>query len=192
MLFVDGGHQRGCWWEDLVDEDEDGLVGGQLDALADDVDELADCQVCWYEVLLLVDGSDVTLLDLFADNLEENSVLAVAPWIVEAVGSGGSGSGECLGERARQFPVGKRMFFEILTGIRSRYFWRIRSASALRFSKGCSSLNLDRILVGVGEAVARLRCARMGCCASGWRTGSARLRSDLECCWGYGESYTCR
>lgn len=33
-----------------------------------------------------------------------------------------------------------------LTGMRSRYFWRIRSASALRFSKGCSSLNLDRMV----------------------------------------------
>lgn len=43
VLFVDRGHERGCWWEDLVDKDEDGLVGGQLDALADDVDELADC-----------------------------------------------------------------------------------------------------------------------------------------------------
>ena len=34
-----------------------------------------------------------------------------------------------------------------LTGMRSEYFCRIRSASALRFSKGCSSLNLERILV---------------------------------------------
>lgn len=33
-----------------------------------------------------------------------------------------------------------------LTGIRSAYFCRIRSASALRFSNGCSSLNLDLIL----------------------------------------------
>ena len=32
------------------------------------------------------------------------------------------------------------------TGMRSLYFCRIRSASALRFSKGCSSLNFDRIL----------------------------------------------
>ena len=41
-----------------------------------------------------------------------------------------------------------------LTGIRSAYFCRIRSASALRFSKGCSSLNLERILsvyVGYGR-----------------------------------------
>ena len=32
-----------------------------------------------------------------------------------------------------------------LTGMRSAYFCRIRSASALRFSNGCSSLNLERI-----------------------------------------------
>ncbi len=31
--------------------------------------------------------------------------------------------------------------------MRSLYFWRMRSASALRFSKGCSSLNLERILM---------------------------------------------
>ena len=33
----------------------------------------------------------------------------------------------------------------VRTGIRSEYFWRILSASALRFSKGCSSLNLERM-----------------------------------------------
>jgi hypothetical protein len=31
--------------------------------------------------------------------------------------------------------------------MRSLYFWRMRSASALRFSKGCSSLNLDRMVM---------------------------------------------
>src|SRR5688572_9807146 len=36
-----------------------------------------------------------------------------------------------------------------LTGMRSEYFWRMRSASALRFSKGCSSLNLLLILAVV-------------------------------------------
>lgn len=60
-----------------------------------------------------------------------------------------------VGER-EQGPVGiQRELFEAavhrstggpLTGMRSVYFWRIRSASALRFSKGCSSLNLLRIL----------------------------------------------
>lgn len=37
---------------------------------------------------------------------------------------------------------------EALTGMRSAYFWRMRSASALRFSKGCSSLNFDRMIAG--------------------------------------------
>lgn len=40
-----------------------------------------------------------------------------------------------------------------LTGMRSEYFWRIRSASALRFSKGCSSLNLLRILALGGKGL---------------------------------------
>lgn len=147
VLLVDGGHQRGRWWENLVDKDKDGLVRGQLDALADDVDELADCQVCWDEILLLVDGSNVTLLDLFADNLREECVSVVSRG-VEVVGSSG-------GRRRWRWLVQTMMLFGGLTGMRSRYFWRIRSASALRFSKGCSSLNLDRILVEVGEAVAR-------------------------------------
>ena len=70
MLLVDAGHQGGSWWENLVDEDEDGLLWGQLDALADDVDELADGEVCWDEILLLVDGGDLGLLDLLADDLD--------------------------------------------------------------------------------------------------------------------------
>lgn len=61
---------------------------------------------------------------------------------------------------------------ESLTGMRSLYFWRIRSASALRFSKGCSSLNLDLILFdgsgrfrkGVGF---RSRARPCGCLSMG-------------------------
>jgi hypothetical protein len=34
----------------------------------------------------------------------------------------------------------------LLTGMRSAYFCLMRSASALRFSNGCSSLNLERML----------------------------------------------
>lgn len=41
--------------------------------------------------------------------------------------------------------VDMRDSVERRTGMRSAYFCRIRSASALRFSKGCSSLNFDRI-----------------------------------------------
>jgi len=78
-------------------------------------------------------------------------VSAVARRVVKAGPGSGGEDGRGRATRARGWDKG--WCVEALTGIRSRYFWRIRSASALRFSKGCSSLNLDRILVGVGEVV---------------------------------------
>jgi hypothetical protein len=69
VLLVDGAHQSSSRWEDFVYEDEDGLLGAELDALADHVDELANGEVGWDEVLLLVDGCDVGLLDLLTDDL---------------------------------------------------------------------------------------------------------------------------
>ena len=36
------------------------------------------------------------------------------------------------------------------TGMRSEYFCRMRSASALRFSNWCSSLNLERMVADEG------------------------------------------
>ena len=69
VLLVDAAHKSGCGWKHFIDEDEDGLLGRQLDALADHVDELSDCEVRRNEVLLLVDGGDVRLLDLLADDL---------------------------------------------------------------------------------------------------------------------------
>ena len=71
MLLVDAGHECGGWWQDLVDENEYGLLWRELDTLADDVDELADGKVGWDEILLLVDGGDLGLLNLLADDLGE-------------------------------------------------------------------------------------------------------------------------
>jgi len=59
VLFIDGTHQRSGRWQDLVNKDEDGLLRRKLDALADHVDKLADGEICWHEVLLLVDGGNV-------------------------------------------------------------------------------------------------------------------------------------
>lgn len=59
MLFVDGAHERRSRWQDLIDKNEDGLLGRELDAFADDVDELANGKVGGHQVLLLVDGRDV-------------------------------------------------------------------------------------------------------------------------------------
>lgn len=70
MLLVDAAHEGSRGRQNLVDEDEDGLLGRQLDALSDHVDELADGEICGYQILLLVDGSDIRLLDLFANNLQ--------------------------------------------------------------------------------------------------------------------------
>jgi hypothetical protein len=68
VLLVNGRHQRGGRWQHLVDEDEDCLLGGELDALADYVDELAYGEICRDKILLLVDRRDVGFLDLLADD----------------------------------------------------------------------------------------------------------------------------
>ena len=75
MLLVDTAHERGSRWQDLIDEDEDGLLGGELNALADYVDELTDSQVGGNEVLLLVDRRDIRLLHLLADDWNAVGVL---------------------------------------------------------------------------------------------------------------------
>ena len=59
VLLVYAAHERGGRWEDLVDEDEDGLLWRKLDALADDIDELANREVGRHQVFLLVYGCDV-------------------------------------------------------------------------------------------------------------------------------------
>lgn len=73
VLFVNTAHERSCRRQDLIDEDEDGLFRRKLDTLADDVDELADREVCRNKILLLINGSDVRFLDLFTDNLLKRS-----------------------------------------------------------------------------------------------------------------------
>lgn len=69
VLFVDAAHQGGGRRKDLIDEDEDSFFRGELDTLADDIDKLAHGKVGRNKVLLLVDSSDVRLLDLLADDL---------------------------------------------------------------------------------------------------------------------------
>ena len=75
VLLVDGAHEGGSRWQDLVDEDEDGLLRRELNALADNIDKLTDGKVGRHQVLLLVDGSDVRFLDLLADYLEADSYI---------------------------------------------------------------------------------------------------------------------
>lgn len=69
VFFVDATHERSCGWQDFVHEDENGLLRRKLDALADDVNELPDSEVGWYEIFLLVDGRDIRFLDFLANHL---------------------------------------------------------------------------------------------------------------------------
>lgn len=59
VLLIDGTHQRSGGWQHLIHEDEDGLFWRELDAFADDIDELADSEVGRDKVFLLVDRRDV-------------------------------------------------------------------------------------------------------------------------------------
>ena len=124
MLFVDTAHERSSRRQDLIDENEDGLLRRELDALADDIYELADSEVGWDQVFLLVDRCDVGFLDFFTDYLDTDLTFSIS-----------------ISQDSNT-----EVLVVVLTGIRSAYFCRIRSASALRFSKGCSSLNLERML----------------------------------------------
>ena len=69
VFLVDAAHEGRCGRQNFVDEDKDGLFGCKLDALADDVAELADGQVGRHEIFLLVYGCDVGLLDLLTNDL---------------------------------------------------------------------------------------------------------------------------
>jgi hypothetical protein len=125
VLVVNAAH-KGCRrGQDFVDKDKDRLFGSKLDALADDIAELADRQVRRHKVFLLVYRRDIGFLHLLANHLERQS---------EQRKGGGEGWAH--------------------TGILSVYFCLMRSASALRFSNVCSSLNLDRMLSRVlGEGM---------------------------------------
>lgn len=73
MLLIDRAHECSCGWQDLVDEDEDGFLRRELDALTDDIDELTHSEVGGDEVFLLVNSSNIRFLNLLADHLNTDS-----------------------------------------------------------------------------------------------------------------------
>ena len=73
VLLIDRAHKCSCRWQDFVDEDKDGFLRRELDALADDIDELTNSEVCGDKVFLLVDGSNVRFLHLLTDHLNADS-----------------------------------------------------------------------------------------------------------------------
>jgi len=75
VLLIDAAHESCSGWQDLIDEDEDCLLWGELYALADYVDELTDCEVGRDQILLLVDRGNIRLLDFLADDWDTVGVL---------------------------------------------------------------------------------------------------------------------
>ena len=67
VFLINQGHQSIRRRQHVRDKDEDRLFGAELDALADDVDELADGQVRRHEILFLVDRGDVGLFRTLDD-----------------------------------------------------------------------------------------------------------------------------
>jgi len=90
MLLIDAAHERSGWWQDFIDEDEDSLLWGELDALADYVDELAYGEVGRDQILLLVDRRDIAFLDFLADYRDTVRILlantlTLRPTLLEGV-----------------------------------------------------------------------------------------------------------
>ena len=75
MLFVDRAHQGRSWWQNLIYEDKDGFLWGKLDPFANHIDKLANSEIRWDQVLLLVDGRDVRLFDFLTDDLMGNMLV---------------------------------------------------------------------------------------------------------------------
>eukprot|EP00965_Chrysotila_dentata_P036100 1201853-Pleurochrysis_carterae.AAC.4 len=72
-------HEGGCGRQRVVDKDEDGLLGRNGDALADDVDKLPDGQVHRDEVLALVHRRNVGARVLLANHRDPVRVSADPP-----------------------------------------------------------------------------------------------------------------
>lgn len=71
MLLVqraNGGRGR---WNDIVDEEEEGVLGTQLDALTNQKVKLAHSQIRGDEILLLVQVANASIGCLLHDHLDE-------------------------------------------------------------------------------------------------------------------------
>ena len=59
VLFVNAAHQCSSRRQHLIDEDEDSLLWRELDALADNIYELADGEIGWDQIFLLIDRRNI-------------------------------------------------------------------------------------------------------------------------------------
>jgi hypothetical protein len=71
VFLVYRAHESSGRWQNLVDEDEDGFLGREFDALSNHIDELANGEVCGDKIFFLVNRRYIRLLDLFTDDLTD-------------------------------------------------------------------------------------------------------------------------
>ena len=74
VFLVQGSHGRRGWRNQVVDEEEEGIFGLQVDPLSNQKVKLANSQVRGNQVLLLVKVSDPGLRCLLNDDLEDKNV----------------------------------------------------------------------------------------------------------------------
>ena len=73
------GSELTGWGQDVVDKDEDGLLGAELDPFPDDVHELPSGQVSRHQVLLLVNIRNIAPAGLLHDDRDPVRVLLADP-----------------------------------------------------------------------------------------------------------------
>jgi hypothetical protein len=45
VLFIDGGHEGCGGWQDLINKDENGLLGSEFDTFPDNINKLPDGKI---------------------------------------------------------------------------------------------------------------------------------------------------
>ena len=126
MLFVNGAHEGSRRGQHFIDENENRFLGSQLDSFADHVHKLADSEIL---------GSLPSPFALAMNQLglTEGTRYFFLSMVGMSVRSAFSQMTCHATQLSKRFPEDAVIRSE-LTGIRSGYFCRIRSASALRFS----------------------------------------------------------
>lgn len=76
VFLVKRSHGSGCRGDDVVDEEEKGVVRAELNSLTNEEVKLAYGQVRWHQVFLLIQISDPRLRSLFHDHGHTVSVFS--------------------------------------------------------------------------------------------------------------------
>jgi len=60
VFLIKGSHGCRCWWDDVVDKKEEGILWSKMNSFPDEEVELTDSQIRWNQILLLVQVSNTS------------------------------------------------------------------------------------------------------------------------------------